>query len=113
MRTLRHIATLVAWLLGQVGAQAAGPSAPFEPPARATLPEAAAAAMPAVQGLRTGLWPAALVDGRWLVPGEAVGAGRLAEVRRDGVVWIGADGQRKWIAWPAQPATQTNGKDEP
>lgn len=66
MRPLVAAAALATLAVLHGGALAAGPQMPFEPLSATSAAEVTAASAPGLQGIRTGRWPAALVDGRWL-----------------------------------------------
>lgn len=110
----RGCARVLAASLAPCAALAAGASAPFEPPGAGALRAADARSygVPAVQGLRTGLAPAVLVDGRWLRVGESLAGGRLIAVGRDGAVFRAADGSRHRLV-PTAAAPQAAAAAEP
>jgi hypothetical protein len=112
MRPLIAPATLATMVVLHGGALAAGPQSPFEPLSATSAAEATAPSVPGLQGIRTGRWPAVLVDGRWLRPGEAVASHRLVEVHGDGVVWLAADGQLHRATWPATLLAEPTRKDD-
>ncbi|MCB1982184.1 MAG: hypothetical protein KDF63_09735 [Rhodoferax sp.] len=112
MRPLVAAAALATLAVLHGGALAAGPQMPFEPLSATSAAEVTAASAPGLQGIRTGRWPAALVDGRWLRPGEAVAGHRLVEVHGDGVVWLAADGRRHRATWPATLPDEPTRKDD-
>lgn len=80
-------------------AAAVGPLDPFTAPAP-TLPADSTSAPPTsgLTGVRLGHQPAALIDGAWVSPGQAVRGARLASVRPDGALLRFADGRTERVA---------------
>lgn len=111
--------TLALLLPGAV--HAAGSLAPFDPPAAREIASVAtgsgvgggAVAAPVVQGLRTGLQPAALIAGRWTKPGETVSGGLVVAVLADGVIWRGADGLKRRLQPMRGPVAADRPKENP
>ena len=90
---------LVALLASR--AAALGPSDPFTPPSPGLQASDAATAdlvvATGLTGLRLGRLPAALIDGDWISPGQAVRGARLIAVGLDGALLRHADGRTEHI----------------
>ena len=98
-----------------LGAAAMGPHAPFAPPAPRAVASTASAATAAeaatgLRGVRLGSAPAALIDGRWITPGQPVRGARLATIRIDGAVLHHAGGRTERLALFPTPATPLGGR---
>lgn len=92
--TVIRTASLAVGCLFPALSVAAGPTQPFEPPAprRTDAAQSSSALLPAIQGLRTGRWPAVLIDGRWVQAGDPLAAGRIVDVLPAGVIFRARDG---------------------
>ncbi len=88
------LATLPLW------AAAMGPNAPFTAPAPRSSTSAAErdAPAPGLRGVRLGKNPAALIDGNWVTPGQAVRGAWLASVRIDGALLRHPGGRTERLA---------------